>query len=119
MAWCPLFVTYKKEADITASIKYEDAFIDRSNMDYFTKSNRNLRSPDVQFFLHLNGTQRVPLFVQKNNDEGIAFYYLGDVRPDPQTFTEQMMADGKTPVVRMKLLLDHPVEESLFDYITN
>jgi hypothetical protein len=58
------------------------------------------------------------LFVQKNNDEGIAFYYLGDVRPDASTFSEQKMADGKTPVVRMKVLLDQPVEESLFDYIT-
>jgi hypothetical protein len=88
-------------------------------MDYFTKSNRNLQSPDVQFFLNLKGNQRVPLFVQKNNDEGIAFYYLGDVRPDPLTFTQQLMKDKKTPVVRMKLLLDQPVEESLFDYITN
>lgn len=119
MAWCPLFVTYKKEANINATTQYEDAFIDRSTMDYFTKSKRKLQSPDVQFFFNLKGTQRVLLFVQKNNDEGRSFYYLGDARPDPQTFTEQMMADGKTPVVRMKLLLDHPVEESLFDYITN
>jgi len=119
LAWCPLFVTYKKETHIAATTQYEDAFLNRSTMDYFTKSNRNLQSPDVQFFLNLKGNQRVPLFVQKNNDEGIAFYYLGDVRPDATTFREQKMADGKTPVVRMKVLLDQPVEESLFDYIIN
>ena len=119
LAWCPLFVTYKKETHIAATTQYEDAFLDRSTMDYFTKSNRNLQSPDVQFFLNLKGNQRVPLFVQKNNDEGIAFYYLGDVRPDASTFSEQKMADGKTPVVRMKILLDQPVEEGLYEYIIN
>ena len=119
MTWCPLFVTYKKEAHIAATTQYEDAFLDRSTMDYFTKSNRNLQSPDVQYFRNLTPHQRVPLFVKKNNDEGIAFYYLGDVRPDTSSFREQRMRDGQTPVVRMKLLLDCPIEQGLYEYITN
>jgi hypothetical protein len=59
------------------------------------------------------------LLVQKSNAEGRSFYYLGDVRPDPQTFTEELMKDKKTPVVRMKLLLDRPIEDGIFEYITN
>ena len=92
---------------------------DKSTMNYFTKSKRKLRSPDVQFFLNLKANQRVPLFVKKSNAEGLSFYYLGDVRPDTQSFTEQLMADRKTPVVRMKILLDQPVEEGLYEYIIN
>jgi hypothetical protein len=119
MAWCPLFVTYEKKTNIAATTQYEDAFLDKSTMNYFTKSKRKLRSPDVQFFLNLKANQRVPLFVKKSNAEGLSFYYLGDVRPDTQSFTEQLMADRKTPVVRMKILLDQPVEEGLYEYIIN
>jgi superfamily II DNA or RNA helicase len=117
-ACCPLFVTYHKQEGIAATTQYEDAFVDRETMRYFTKSNRTLRSPDVEFFKSAGSHQRILLFVQKNNDEGIEFYYVGDVRPEPESFTEQRMKDGQTPVVQLTLSLDVPVEESLYNYIT-
>jgi hypothetical protein len=61
------------------------------------------------------------LFVQKNNDEGISFYYMGDVQPDPQSFEQRTMPgpNGKSKsVVVMLLHLDHPVDEVLYRYIT-
>lgn len=116
--WCPLFITYKKESNISSSIRYEDCFIDQNSMDYFSKNNRSMNSPDVRYFYNLNDKQRMLLFVQKSNDEGIAFYYLGDVHPDPKTFREEFMADKKTSVVRMKLNLVSPVDEDLYEYIT-
>ena len=61
--------------------------------------------------------QRILLFVQKSIDEGIEFYYLGDVRPVPETFSPQLIGDK--PVVAMELRLDHPVDEALFDYLTS
>ncbi len=118
-SYCPLFVTYKKQANISSTTQYEDAFIDRTTMQYFTKSNRTLQSPDVQFFKTATPQQRILLFVQKSNDEGIEFYYLGDVRPDPETFHQQRMAGGDVPVVAMMLSLDHPVDGALFDYLTS
>ena len=86
--WCPIFVTYHKSEDISASTQYEDRFKSPKVMHYFTKSNRSLTSPDVQFFKKsaLSDAHHLPLFVKKDDDEGISFYYVGDVRPDPDSF---------------------------------
>jgi superfamily II DNA or RNA helicase len=120
--WCPLFVTYKKEETISATTQYEDEFLNPSQMRWFTKSRRTLRSPDVQFFQTATQEQRILLFVQKSNDEGLEFYYVGNVMPDRSTIIETKMKDDKgteSPVVRMTLDLDKPVEESLYQYITD
>jgi hypothetical protein len=90
-------------------------------MKWFTKSNRTVASPDVQFFKTAESHQRVLLFVQKNNDEGIEFYYMGDVSPVPDTFEQTLMPDGNgghKSVVHMMLTLDQPVEDALHRYIT-
>ena len=120
--WCPIFVTYHKSEDISASTQYEDRFKSPKVMHYFTKSNRSLTSPDVQFFKKsaLSDAHHLPLFVKKDDDEGISFYYVGDVRPDPDSFAESTMqkeGGGSTPVVTMDLILDQPVKESLYDYL--
>lgn len=120
--WCPIFVTYHKSEDISASTQYEDRFMSPKVMHYFTKSNRSLTSPDVQFFKKsaLSDAHHLPLFVKKDDDEGISFYYVGDVRPDPDSFAESTMqkeGGGSTPVVTMDLILDQPVKESLYDYL--
>jgi hypothetical protein len=119
-SWCPLFVTYHKDDEISSTVKYEDTFVDRTTMRWFTKNGRTLTSPDVEFF-RSPGNARIPLFVQKNNDEGISFYYMGDVQPDPQSFEQRTMPgpNGKSKsVVVMLLHLDHPVDEVLYRYIT-
>jgi superfamily II DNA or RNA helicase/HKD family nuclease len=117
-SWCPLFVTYHKQAGISATTQYEDAFLDRKTMQYFTKSNRSFSSPDVDFFRNARAPQRILLFVKKNDDEGKDFYYLGDVSPVPESFREQMMQDNRTPVVTMRLALKEAVPEGLYEYIT-
>jgi superfamily II DNA or RNA helicase len=117
--WCPIFVTYKKQDDIAATIQYEDRFINPKQMEWFTKSKRTLQSPDVAFFRTAKPSQRIPLFVQKSNDEGIEFYYLGDVRPCIASFQQSTMKDEEgraTPVVKMILDLDHEVEPKLYEY---
>lgn len=121
-SWCPVFVTYHKQEEIAATTQYKDKFLDRSTLEWFSKSKRTLASPDVDFFRTSTREQQIPLFVQKNNDEGIEFYYVADVKPDVRTFQQKTMPDGKggeVPVVRMELVLDFPVEEPLYEYLTN
>jgi len=121
-AWCPIFVTYKKKDRISATTQYKDAFLDRCSLQWFTKGKRNLSSPEVEFFRTATPKQRIPLFVKKSDDEGHEFYFLGDVRPDPATFTQQAMADdhgGSVSVVRMTMTLDAPVDEALYEYIVS
>jgi len=122
-SWCPIFVTYHKSDDISSTTQYEDAFMNRMTMRWFTKSNRSLTSPDTQFFLKaaVNGGKHLPLFVKKSDDEGIDFYYCGDATPVESTFVQQKMPDGKggfTNVVEMQLKLHEPLDELLFEFLT-
>jgi superfamily II DNA or RNA helicase/HKD family nuclease len=117
---CPIFVTYHKDASIADTTKYEDTFTSPECMHWFSKSNRTLKSPDVCYLREFAAPQRLPLFVQKNNDEGISFYYLGEVTPDVSSIIQDAMPTGKggtISVVRMDLMLDAPVEASLYDYL--
>jgi len=118
---CPIFVTYHKDEEIASTVRYEDTFTSPSSMRWFTKNGRNLESPDVQFFQNPGGA-RIPLFVQKNNDEGITFYYVGDVSPDPNSFRLEWMPNAigkRKSVVTMTLHLDRPVEHVLYGYLTS
>ena len=72
-----------------------------SVMEWFSKSKRKLSSPDVRYLQNLTPTQRVPLFVQKNNDEGIEFYYLENVVPRPNSFVQEAMSNSNIPVVKL------------------
>lgn len=119
---CPIFINYHKEEDISSTIKYEDKFLNRYILQWMSKNKRTLASPDVQAIINYRGTMRMPLFIKKSNGEGDDFYYMGDVEPIIDRFQELKMSDdnGKeVPVVKMELLLKHPVEEGLYRYITN
>ena len=65
---------------------------------------------------------RIPLFVKKNNSEGVEFYYLGNMRVLRNSASEKHMngANGKkVSVVEMTFSLEFPVEKSLYDYLVN
>jgi superfamily II DNA or RNA helicase/HKD family nuclease len=117
-SWCPLFVTYKKADHIADSTKYEDRFLSPNVMRWYSKSNRTLKSPDVVFFRDESESSRILLFVQKNNDEGIEFYYISDVTINRSMVIQKNMADGK-PVVQIDLDLTHSVDDAIFQYIVD
>jgi hypothetical protein len=64
---------------------------------------------------------RMPLFVKKSDDEGIDFYYLGELTPLADSFQEDRMASkGGKPgpkVVRMDMRLSDPVPADLYHYL--
>ncbi len=117
---CPIFVNYHKEEDISDTTKYEDGFIDMSTIIYMSKSKRKLTSPDVVRFQEATSRGiRLPLFIKKENAEGDDFYYMGDVTPKPDTFTETTIGEEKpVSIVKMTFHLDQAVEPNMFRYIT-
>ena len=118
---CPIFINYHKSEDISSTTKYEDKFLTNSTLEWYSKSNRTLKSKDVITIKNSEGL-RLPLFIKKSNDEGKDFYYMGDVSPVQDSFKEEKMKkeNGKTvPVVYLQFLLKVPVEKSLFNYITH
>ena len=119
---CPIFVTYKKDENISNSTKYEDRFINNSEFEWVSKSKRTLNSPDVKAIINYGTGLRLPLFIKKSNDEGVEFYYMGDVTPMEGSFIQTNMPNGdKKPVsiVKMIFAMNPPVEQSIFNYLTN
>lgn len=112
-AVCPLFITLHKSDDVSASTAYEDAFMDRSKMRYFSKNNRTLASADVRAMIE--GTVALLVFVQKNKAD--EFFYLGQAEAYDPVQTKMTGDGGKSlPVVAMTLDFDEPIDAALFDY---
>lgn len=117
---CPIFVNYHKEDHISESTKYEDAFVNNKEFDWMSKSNRTLNSNDVQSILGQNGPIRLPLFIKKNNDEGMDFYYMGEVCPELEQVQQTTMPNdvGKElPVVKIRFNLVNPVTSNMYNYL--
>jgi superfamily II DNA or RNA helicase/SOS-response transcriptional repressor LexA len=117
---CPIFVNYHKADHISESIKYEDKFVNNKEFDWMSKSSRTFSSNDVKSILGQNGTIRLPLFIKKNNDEGLDFYYMGEVSPDLEQVQQTTMPNdqGKTlPVVKIRFKLEDQVQSSIYNYL--
>jgi superfamily II DNA or RNA helicase len=117
---CPIFVNYHKEEHISESTKYEDEFVSNKEFDWMSKSNRTITSNDVQSILGKNGPIRLPLFIKKNNDEGMEFYYMGEVSPDLSQVQQTTMPNdqGKhLSVVKIRFKMANPVISNMFQYL--
>lgn len=114
---CPIFITYHKDDDVSASTKYGDAFINESTVHWFTRSNRTLQSREVATIV--NNDIPLHLFAKKDDAEGLDFYYLGEATSYDAVQTEMPNGEGKPlPVVTMNLHLQNPLDPTLYDYIT-
>lgn len=112
---CPIFVTYHKGDEVSASIAYEDELIDPSTMLWYTRSKRTLESGEVAAIV--SNDVALHVFAKKDDAEGTEFYYLGRARSEGAEQTTMPGADGKPlNVVRMHLKFDEPMDSALFDY---
>ena len=119
---CPIFVTYHKGDNISETTRYEDHFINPRHVVYMSKSRRTLSSPEVVIMRNQSENKiRLPFFVKKDDDEGTAFYYLGDLTSVPDQFKKTTMQNdtgGSISVVKMEYLLDRDVDPRLYSYLT-
>lgn len=119
---CPIFVTYHKAEDISDSTKYEDKFIDPQHFQWMSKSKRKISSPDVQIILNAEDNDTLlPLFVKKDDDEGVDFYFIGFLTYIKNTAQETTLQTdkGSVSVVKMNFRIDRPVESNLYKYLTD
>lgn len=113
---CPMFVTYKKDNDISASTKYEDRFINPSIFHWFTRSRVDITSPEV---LAIEKAKTLKLlFVKKNDDEGSEFYFMGEVIHKPKSIGNTILDDKgkKLPIVEMFFTMHNSIEPKIYDY---
>lgn len=114
---CPIFVTYNKDADLAASVRYEDTLLDQSTMRWFSRHGRTLSSKELQPIL--SGTAELHLLVKREDADGTDFYYLGQVDATNPSQTTMMDDKGKhLDVVTTNLKIRVPIDSALFDVIT-
>lgn len=117
-ATCPIFVTYDKDPDVSASVRYLDEFHNPSLMKWYSRSDRTLRSNELQPIIH----HQVPLhlFVKKSDADGTDFFYLGTAKSrDPVQTTMKGEGTQEHDVVTMELKLESPVELGLYRYLVD
>jgi superfamily II DNA or RNA helicase/HKD family nuclease len=118
---CPIFVTYHKDEDVESSVAYDDTFLNEQTFKWFTRSKRTTESKEVAEIIDADQNDiDIHLFVKKDDDEGIGFYYLGQVHPDKQTVQQEEMRNGEDkviPVVTMNMVLEEPVDKKIYRYI--
>lgn len=115
---CPIFVTYDKDPDVAASVRYLDEFESPSHMKWYSRSDRTLQSSELRPIIQ----QEVPLhlFVKKSDSEGLDFFYLGPATSKNSVQTTMPGEDEQFhDVVTMDLRLHSPVEQSLYEYLVD
>ena len=112
----PLFVTYHKSHDIEDTINYNDHFLDQNSFAWVSRSNRRLNSSEIQNVIN---SKRILLFIKKGDAEGTDFYYMGDLDLIAGTVKESFINNTDIPVVNFEFKLKQPVEDSLYEYLTN
>ncbi|MFD4328276.1 DEAD/DEAH box helicase [Nocardioides sp. NPDC058538] len=112
---CPIFITLHKADDVDASTAYEDALLDPSTVQWFTRSRRTLKSVEVRAIV--DNDVDLHIFVKKDDAEGSDFYYLGQATSSAAEQATMPDSSGKPlDVVRMFLRFDEPIDSALYDY---
>ena len=113
----PVFINYKKDENISETLRYEDRFESPSVLKAISKSKRTLESEDVQKMLHAKeqGIEMF-LFVRRNKDDKQSkeFYYLGKIFA---TGNVEKIKVGKEDAVEIEYELETPVRQDIYDYI--
>lgn len=118
---CPIFVTYHKKDTISKSTQYEDKFINNEEFSWMTRSNLKIESKEVQQIIQYeeNGNQ-LYLFINKSDDEGKEFYYIGQVKPEDYEQTTIMNdKEQEIPIVNFRFKLEKCVRRDIYEYIIN
>ncbi|MEY8566812.1 DEAD/DEAH box helicase [Corynebacteriaceae bacterium 7-707] len=114
---CPIFITYEKSEDISATTRYEDGFDDESTINWFTKSRTSLKSKRENDIA--NNKFPLHVFVKKDDVEGSDFFYLGQAHARDASDTHISDKNGNdVSIVNMKLGLETPVDPALYGYLT-
>lgn len=112
---CPIFVTYKKDENISESTKYDDRFASPTIFNWQTRSRVNIDSPEV-VAIEQPETLKL-LFIKKSDAEGSEFYFMGEMLHNQSIGTTITGNKGeKLSIVQMFYEMKTPVEAKIYDY---
>ena len=117
---CPIWVTYNK-LEVEDRINYADEFLSPTRFQWMSRSGRTTSSKELKPIINApKSGVRLPFFIKKDDNEGIDYYYLGDVLPVPGSVEDSTMPDGKggtLNVVKFEFEFEHKVPEELYNYL--
>lgn len=117
---CPLWVTYHKH-EVEDSINYADEFLSPTRFQWMSRSRRTKQSGELKPIINApESGVRLPFFIKKSDNEGIDYYYLGDVLPVKDAIEDSKMPDGKggdLNVVKFEFEFEHRVPDELYNYL--
>jgi len=118
----PVFIALEKTEKFQNKMAYEDEFLDRSMMRWFSKSGRTTSSKTESKIIDHKGFGMIQLFVKKSDDdkrEGNDFYYLGSAKVLTADDTSAVNTDDKQiNLIKFTLQLEHEVNLSLYRALT-
>ncbi len=115
---CPIFVTYNKKDDISETINYEDQFISKQLFSWMSRNNRKISSSELEPIINYKDLD-IELFIQKSNDEGIEFYYIGKLTPVDYNQIYREIEGRQHPIVNFKFEINTEVKDELYSYFVN
>lgn len=117
---CPLWITYHKH-EVEDSINYADEFLSPTRFQWMSRSRRTKQSGELKPIINApESGVRLPFFIKKSDNEGIDYYYLGDVVPVKDAIEDSKMPDGKggeLNVVKFEFEFEHRVPDELYNYL--
>ncbi|MCQ2971337.1 MAG: DEAD/DEAH box helicase [archaeon] len=115
---CPIFVTYDKKDDISETINYEDQFLSKQLFSWMSRNNRKISSSELEPIVNYTDLD-IELFIQKSNDEGIEFYYVGKLTPLGHNQLYREIEGKQHPIVNFKFKISPEVKDELYSYFIN
>jgi hypothetical protein len=80
-----------------------------------SRNNRKTSSPELEPLINYNGVD-TELFIQKSNDEGIEFYYIGKLTPVSYRQVYRTIGGKEQPIVNFHFKIDHEVKDEIYNY---
>ena len=118
----PVFIALEKTEKFQNKMAYEDEFLDRSMLRWFSKSGRSTSSNTERQVIDHKGFGMIQLFVKKSDDdkrEGNDFYYLGSAQVVTAEDTVEKNSDDKEiKLIDFTLRLENEVDLSLYRALT-
>ena len=108
----------RKKEDISETINYEDQFISKQLFSWMSRNNRKVSSSELASIVNYTDLD-IELFIQKNNDEGIEFYYIGKLTPLGHNQLYREIDDKKQSIVNFKFKINTEVKDELYSYFVN
>jgi 3'-phosphoadenosine 5'-phosphosulfate sulfotransferase (PAPS reductase)/FAD synthetase len=83
-----------------------------------SRNNRKVSSPELEPIVNYTDLD-IELFIQKNNDEGIEFYYIGKLTPMGYKQLYRTINDREQPIVNFTFKIEPEVKDELYSYFVN